>query len=74
MAENNHGGIFGLGEKNTTYAKYFKDQSYLQSLTTKGVNSANVNFEPGCRNNWYIHHKGRQILLVTPAENTSVMG
>ena len=24
-----------------------------------------MTFEPGCRNNWHIHHKGGQILLVT---------
>jgi len=34
-------------------------------LTTDGVNIGNVVFEPGCRNNWHIHHKGGQILLVT---------
>jgi len=34
-------------------------------LTTKGVPIGNVTFEPGCRNNWHIHHKGGQILLVT---------
>lgn len=61
----NKGGEFGLGEENTAYAKYFKGQSYLKPLTTEGVNSANVTFEPGCRNNWHIHHKGGQILLVT---------
>lgn len=58
-------GAFALGVKNDAYAKYFKGQSYLQPLTTEGVNSANVTFEPGCRNNWHIHHKGGQILLVT---------
>lgn len=58
-------GAFNIGVKNDAYAKYFKGQSYLQSLTTEGVNSANVTFEPGCRNNWHIHHKGGQILLVT---------
>ena len=26
---------------------------------------SHVTFEPGCRNNWHIHHKGGQILLVT---------
>lgn len=25
---------------------------------------ANVTFEPGCRNNWHIHHDKKQILLV----------
>lgn len=62
---NNKGGEFGLGEENTAYAKYFVGQSYLKPLTTEGVNSANVTFEPGCRNNWHVHHKGGQILLVT---------
>ena len=58
-------GAFAIGEKNTTYAKYFIGQSYLQPLTSEGVGVANVTFEPGCRNNWHIHHKGGQILLVT---------
>lgn len=34
-------------------------------LTTEGVVIGNVTFEPGCRNNWHIHHQGGQILLVT---------
>lgn len=34
-------------------------------LITERVGIANVTFEPGCRNNWHIHHKGRQILLCT---------
>lgn len=58
-------GAFNIGEKNDAYAKYFKGQSYLQPLTTEGVNTANVTFEPGCRNNWHIHNGGGQILLVT---------
>jgi quercetin dioxygenase-like cupin family protein len=29
---------------------------------------SNVTFEPGCRNNWHIHHNGYQILLVTSGE------
>ncbi len=57
--------LFGLGQKNDAYAKYFIGQSYLKSLNTEGVNIANVTFEPRCRNNWHIHHKGGQILLVT---------
>ncbi len=59
------GGDFGLGEENTAYAKYFIGKSYLKPLTKDGVPSSNVTFEPGCRNNWHIHHKGGQILLVT---------
>jgi len=57
--------IFPRGEKNEAYAKYFVGQSYLNMLTTTGVVIGNVTFEPGCRNNWHIHHKGGQILLVT---------
>ena len=34
-------------------------------LSLKGVVIGNVTFEPGCRNNWHVHHKGGQILLVT---------
>ena len=57
--------IFPLGEKNDAYAQYFIGQSWLKMLTTKGVSIANVTFEPKCRNNWHIHHKGGQILLCT---------
>lgn len=58
-------GIFERGPANTGYAQYFIGQSYLNMLTTEGVGIGNVTFEPGCRNNWHIHHKGGQILLVT---------
>ena len=57
--------VFELGEPNDAYAKYFIGQSYLKHLTTEGVGVVNVTFEPGCRNNWHIHHKGGQILIVT---------
>lgn len=59
------GGDFGLGEENNAYAKYFTGKSYLKPLTKEEVSSFNVTFEPSCRNNWHIHHKGGQILLVT---------
>ena len=58
-------GPFERGPKNDAYAQYFVGQSYLNMLTISGVVTANVTFEPGCRNNWHIHHKGGQILLVT---------
>ncbi len=58
-------GPFERGPKNDAYAQYFVGQSYLNMLTIKGVAIGNVTFEPGCRNNWHIHHKGGQILLVT---------
>lgn len=66
------GGLFGLGAKNTAYQKYFIGQSYLNGLIQADddidVNVANVTFEPGCRNNWHIHHNGFQLLLVTAGE------
>ena len=68
-----HGGIFGLGEPSTAYAKYFTGSSYLKPLTVPGetVFLANVTFEPGCRNNWHIHHAssgGGQILICVDGE------
>lgn len=57
--------IFPKGEKNDDFAAYFKGQSWLNMLTTEGVAIGNVTFEPKCRNNWHIHHKGGQILLCT---------
>lgn len=65
-----YGGLFGLGEANTAYAKYFVGNSYLKPLTDpkQTVFMANVTFEPKCRNNWHIHHAkqgGGQILLCT---------
>lgn len=60
--------VFPLGGKNEAFAQYFVGQSYLNMLTTEGVPIGNVTFEPGCRNNWHIHHAakgGGQLLLVT---------
>ncbi|PZF87978.1 cupin domain-containing protein [Listeria ivanovii] len=66
-----NGVIFSSGEKNEAFAQYFIGQSYLNSLVTDpaiNVGVGNVTFEPGCRNNWHIHHNGFQILLVTGGE------
>lgn len=60
--------IFPTGPKNDAYAQYFVGQSYLNMLSLEQVVIGNVTFEPGCRNNWHIHHAdkgGGQILLVT---------
>ncbi|WP_461240164.1 cupin domain-containing protein [Paucilactobacillus sp. N302-9] len=71
MAQNEtvkDGIIFEKGSKNDAYAKYFTGQSYLNGLVNDpsvNVGVGNVTFEPGCRNNWHIHHDGYQILLVT---------
>ncbi len=59
---------FSLGEKNEAYAQYFVGQSYISVLSLEGAQSFNVTFEPGCRNNWHIHHKGGQILYCTAGE------
>lgn len=60
--------IFEKGELNP-FGQFFVGQSYLKMLTDlNGVGVANVTFEPGCRNNWHIHHAakgGGQILLCT---------
>lgn len=61
--------IFGIGNPNDAFAKYFIGNSYLNPLTKLEkcpIFLANVTFEPGCRNNWHIHHatsNGGQILI-----------
>lgn len=61
--------IFPLGERNDAYAEYFVGQSYLALLADGSVPVSNVTFEPGCRNNWHVHHGdnggGDQVLLCT---------
>ncbi len=67
-AETESSGIFPRGGANTTYARYFVGNSYLNMLSTEGVVVGNVTFEPGCRNNWHTHQAtrgGGQILLCT---------
>lgn len=69
-----HGGMFGMGEPNTAFAKYFIGNSYLKPLNKPGESNvflANVTFEPGCRNNWHIHkatNGGGQILICVEGE------
>lgn len=65
--------VFGLGAENTAFAQYFIGQSWLNPLTRPedGLFLANVTFEPGCRNNWHIHHAARsggQLLICTAGE------
>ncbi|MCJ0553492.1 carboxymuconolactone decarboxylase family protein [Enterococcus cecorum] len=58
--------IFPIGEPNDAYAQYFIGQSYLASITDEQIPVHNVTFEPGCRNNWHIHHAksgGAQMLI-----------
>lgn len=57
--------FFPIGEKNP-YGDYFVGQSYLALVTNEQVPTYNVTFEPGCRNNWHIHHAsdgGGQMLI-----------
>ena len=66
--------VFGTGAENSAYAQYFIGNSYLNPLTNPEeypLFLANVTFEPGCRNNWHIHHAtsgGGQFLLCTAGE------
>ena len=58
--------VFPIGAPNDAFAKYFIGQSYLAPVSTAQVGIYNVTFEPGCRNNWHIHHAqsgGGQILI-----------
>lgn len=63
--------VFGIGEPNVNFEKYFTSNSYLNPLNKPGESAvflANVTFEPGCRNNWHIHEAtsgGGQILICT---------
>lgn len=69
--KSNYEPMFGLGDKNDAYAKYFVGQSYLNVVNKEGIFIANVTFEPSCRNNWHIHHAtkgGGQILICTDGE------
>ncbi len=65
--------MFGKGKPNEAFSAYFIGQSYLNPLTRpeSGLFLANVTFEPGCRNNWHIHHAkkgGGQMLICTAGE------
>ncbi|WP_302719059.1 carboxymuconolactone decarboxylase family protein [uncultured Senegalimassilia sp.] len=67
-AAEQHGGFFGLGKPNDSFAQYFIGQSYLNPVTAPDAYLPifNVTFEPGCRNNWHIHHAdkgGGQVLV-----------
>lgn len=73
-AEFDKANVFGKGQANVMFAKYFIGDSFLNPLTQFGKGPlflANITFEPGCRNNWHIHHaskNGGQILICTAGE------
>ncbi|MBR0415533.1 MAG: carboxymuconolactone decarboxylase family protein [Clostridia bacterium] len=57
--------MFSIGEPNP-YGEFFVGQSYLAPVSTEQIPIYNVTFEPGCRNNWHIHHAtsgGGQMLI-----------
>ncbi len=65
---------FGVGAPNDGYKQYFSGDSFLNPLTDLQNGEFpmfNVTFEPGCRNNWHIHHAdkgGGQVLICTTGE------
>ena len=62
---------FPIGTPNDGFAQYFTGRSFLAPVSTEQVGIFNVTFEPGCRNNWHIHHAakgGGQLLICTAGE------
>lgn len=61
--------VFPTGEPNDALSQYFSGRSFIAHLVDGTVPVMNVTFEPGCRNNWHIHHgsngAGDQILICT---------
>ena len=63
--------VFPIGAPNDGFAQYFSGRSFLAPISTSQVGIFNVTFEPGCRNNWHIHHatkNGGQLLICTAGE------
>lgn len=64
-------GDWPKGSPNTHFAQYFTGNSHLAPIKPKNLSAeeqsvqsySNVTFEPGCRNNWHIHHGAHQILI-----------
>lgn len=73
-ADFNQENIFGKGIQFANLQPYFTGDFFINPLTEFGkcpVFMANVTFEPGCRNNWHIHHAktgGGQVLICTAGE------
>lgn len=69
-------GSWPKGNPNDAYAKYFTGNSHLAPIQPKNLAAgektvqgyANVTFEPGCRNNWHVHHGAHQILICVSGE------
>ncbi len=62
---------FPVGEPNVNYAQYFIGDSFVAPIKAANLSEneatvmsiVNVTFEPGCRNNWHIHHGAHQMLI-----------
>ena len=66
MAKHAASMVFPIGNPNDGFAQYFSGRSFLAPVSKEQVGIFNVTFEPGCRNNWHIHHAkngGGQILI-----------
>lgn len=69
-------GSWPKGNPNDAYAQYFTGNSHLAPIQPKNLAEgektvqgyANVTFEPGCRNNWHVHHGAHQILICVSGE------
>ena len=66
--------VFGTGKPNDAFARYFVGKSFFEPADQPAGNRCfprQRDLEPGCRNNWHIHHAksgGGQILLCTAGE------
>ncbi|MBR3350218.1 MAG: cupin domain-containing protein [Solobacterium sp.] len=60
---------FETGDVNPV-AQYFSGRTWFAPLTSKDAQTdiSNVTFEPGCRNNWHVHHGCQQILVCVGGE------
>ena len=62
---------FPKGVANVNYAQYFIGDSFVAPIKPANLGEkettvmpiVNVTFEPGCRNNWHIHHGAHQVLI-----------
>lgn len=67
--DKNNVSVFEVGGVNPV-SQYFTGESFYATLTSDKAQTdiSNVTFEPGCRNNWHIHHGCQQILVCVGGE------
>lgn len=62
-------GIFPVGEPFPEASlQYFTGKAYSSTLSKENAAISNTTLEPGCVNNWHIHHRAGQTLLITGGE------